>query len=76
MPYIVKANLDVEDSIIPWNKIESEKLVKEKKEYFEKKEEPIEEPVEELKEETIEVVEEKIKKDNKKDKHKKKVGDK
>lgn len=39
MPYIVKSSLDIGGKILPWNEQETNKLIKEKKEYFENKEE-------------------------------------
>ncbi len=39
MPYIVKSSLEIGSTIIPWSEHESQKLIKEKKEYLEKKEE-------------------------------------
>ena len=57
MPYIVKSSLDIGGKVIPWNEQETNKLIKEKTEFLEKKEEaPIELVVEENKE--PEVVEE------------------
>lgn len=37
MPYIVKSSLEIGSTIIPWSEQESNKLMKEKKEYLEKK---------------------------------------
>lgn len=68
MPYIVRSSLDIGSTIIPWNEQESNRLMKEKKEYLEKKaveqvvKEPevlIEIPQEEVKPEVEESKEEK-----------------
>lgn len=37
MPYIVKSSLEIGSTIIPWNEQESNKLIKEKQEFLEKK---------------------------------------
>lgn len=39
MPYIVKSSLDIGGKVIPWNEQETKKLIKEKTEFLEKKEE-------------------------------------
>ena len=39
MAYIVKSSLEIKSTIVPWNEIENEKLIKEKKEFLEKKKE-------------------------------------
>lgn len=38
MPYVVKSSLEIESTIVPWNERETQKLVKEKTEFLEKKE--------------------------------------
>jgi len=45
MPYIVKSSLDIGGKVIPWNEQETNKLIKEKTEFFEKKEEILTVPV-------------------------------
>ena len=37
MPYIVKSSLEIGSTIIPWSEQESNKLIKEKQEFLEKK---------------------------------------
>ena len=57
MPYIVKSSLDIGGKIIPWNEQETEKLIKEKKEYFQKEEKVQEVKVEETVEQEVQVKE-------------------
>lgn len=37
MPYIVRSSLDISGKIVPWNEVESQKLVKEKEEFIKAK---------------------------------------
>lgn len=54
MPYIVKSSLDIGGKVIPWNEQETDKLIKEKTEFLEKKiEAPVEPVVEEVKESAV-----------------------
>lgn len=39
MAYIVKSSLEIKSTIVPWNELENEKLIQEKKEYLAKKKE-------------------------------------
>lgn len=54
MPYIVKSSLDIGGKIIPWNEHETNKLIKEKTELLEKKEEMQTVPVTEQETEKVE----------------------
>ena len=65
MPYIVKSSLDIGGKVIPWNEQETNKLIKEKTEFLEKKVEVPVEPVVEEAQEKTEVVS-KLFKNNKK----------
>ena len=65
MPYIVKSSLDIGGKVIPWNEQETNKLIKEKTEFLEKKVEAPVEPVVEEAQEKTEVVS-KLFKNNKK----------
>lgn len=71
MPYIVKSSLDIGGKIVPWNEQETEKLIKEKKEYFQKEEKvqevKVEETIEETIEKEVEVKEEKVQETKKDD---------
>lgn len=42
MPYIIKSSLDIGGKILPWNEQEANKLIKEKEEFINKKEEETE----------------------------------
>lgn len=42
MAYIVKSSLEIKSTIVPWNELENEKLIQEKKEYLAKKKEQTE----------------------------------
>lgn len=56
MPYIVKSSLDIGGKIVPWNEKETNKLIKEKEEFFNKKQKI--EIVEEVEEKEIKEFEE------------------
>jgi hypothetical protein len=64
MPYIVKSSLGIEPTILPWNEVEKEKLIKEKQEYLKKESKVIveeksiipEEEAEKLEEDKVETI--------------------
>ena len=73
MPYIVKSSLGVEPTILPWNEVEKEKLIKEKQQFLKEDKNATEKVVEK---ETKKVKQEDVFAKNNDFKKTKKVGEK